>query len=172
MLIFILDVLHPPHCKLAVMDWCHRMRFSVTSLDIISQSCPAQEKTYASCFNMKLRPQISMWMIHWNIENNTRNMDSLPPPFLHEHTLSPIHKHFLSSAVCVMNYKQLFIWNCLSHFQNMILFPVCLFESLKPISSPGRDSQHRARLLGREDADSLGRHDQRHIQFVQLYRLR
>lgn len=92
--------LKPPQCKLAVMDWWHRMCFSVTSLDIISQSCPAQEKTYASCFDMKLRPQISTRMIHWNIENNTRNMDSLPPPFLHKHTLSLIHKHFLSSAVC------------------------------------------------------------------------
>lgn len=64
-----------------------------------------------------------------------------------------------------MNYKQLFIWNCLSRFQNMTLCPVCLFESLKPISSPGRDSQHEAHLLGLAGKTLIAREDTTSVTF-------
>lgn len=114
-------------------------------------------------------------MIHGIIENNTRNMDSHTPlSYTNTHTLGDGKggKSTSCLGLAVRNYKQPFIKNCLSDFQNMILFPVCLSEFLKRINlhcsqkDIGFSRQCSHVELGREDTDSLGKNSLRRFQFV------
>lgn len=138
---------HPRRVALSYKGLSAGWKWRLVSLCFIYSDRAARP----SCFTVKLgsHPKHAFVTLKTIPETWTHTL----PALLHKHALTDGKSLPVLSRVPWIT-SSFFICNCLSDFQKMILFPVCLFESLKPISSPGRASARSSLVgLGREDAD-------------------